>query len=420
MQAFIKSTFVLVGAAALAASCTLKSAEAPPLTGPSELGTSITINVNPDILPTDGGSQALVTITARDANGQPIRNLSLRTEIFVDGVAADFGTLSARNVVTDTNGRATTIYTAPLVNGGVDSGTFVQIAATPIGGDANASIPRLVSVRLVPVGVVIPPSGLQPSFTNTPLIARDHENITFDASASQSSNLTPIAEYRWSFGDGGQASGPVVNHAFNAPGNYLVTLTIVDTLGRSASTTRTVAISAGTAPSAEFEVSPLNPRPNQTVIFNANGSTAAAGRTIVRYDWTFGDGATDSGVEVSHAFSTPGTYVVVLTVTDDAGRKGTNTATIVVGSSNPTASFVRSPTTPAVGQTVNFNAAASTAGPGRTIVSYQWDFGDGTTGSGQSVSKQGGYSAPGTYTVTLIVTDDQGNKGVRSETITVG
>jgi chitinase len=110
---------------------------------------------------------------------------------------------------------------------------------------------------------------------------------------------------------------------------------------------------------------------------------------------------------------------VVLTVTDDAGRTDTEDLDVFVGSNGPTANFTLSPTGPLAGQNVSFNASASTAGNGRSIVSYTWDFGDGTTGSGQTVTKAGGYAAPGTYTVTLVVVDDQGNRGVRSQTVIV-
>ena len=91
----------------------MKGQDPPPLSGPSEFGTSVTITASPDAINQDGGSQSLITITTRDSNGNPLRNVSLRTEIFVNGVHTDFGTLSARSVVTDANGRATLIYTAP-------------------------------------------------------------------------------------------------------------------------------------------------------------------------------------------------------------------------------------------------------------------------------------------------------------------
>ena len=121
------SALAVVMLAALSA-CTLKKQETPSLTGPSELGTSVTINVTPDVLSQDGASQSLVTITVRDQNGQPVRNQSLRAEIFINGLIVDFGTLSARNVVTDANGRATLVYTAPPSAGSVDNGTLYELS----------------------------------------------------------------------------------------------------------------------------------------------------------------------------------------------------------------------------------------------------------------------------------------------------
>ena len=66
------------------------------------------------------------------------------------------------------------------------------------------------------------------------------------------------------------------------------------------------------------------------------------------------------------------------------------------------------------------NASGSTVPPGRTIVSYDWDFGDGTTGSGQTVSHT--YHQLRTFTIVLTVTDSTGRKNSVpfSKTITVG
>ena len=74
-----------------------------------------------------------------------------------------------------------------------------------------------------------------------------------------------------------------------------------------------------------------HPAVGQTIFFNAEASRAAAGRRIVSYDWDFGTGRTASGVTTSKSYSTPGTYTVTLTVTDDAGEKATTANTVTIG-----------------------------------------------------------------------------------------
>jgi LysM repeat protein len=66
---------------------------------------------------------------------------------------------------------------------------------------------------------------------------------------------------------------------------------------------------------------------------------------------------------------------------------------------------ISGPTSGSVGETLNFSGAGSSDDDGR-IVSYTWDFGDGTTGSGVNVTHK--YSAAGSYKVTLEVTDNGG------------
>jgi alpha-tubulin suppressor-like RCC1 family protein len=68
--------------------------------------------------------------------------------------------------------------------------------------------------------------------------------------------------------------------------------------------------------------------------FNANTSTDSDG-TISTYDWDFGDGATDAGQSVSHAFDASGTFQVRLTLTDDDGDPGTTTRDVTVSDAPP-------------------------------------------------------------------------------------
>jgi PKD repeat protein len=417
-QTFSRRSTTVVAAAlvAFASSCTMKNQETPPLTGPSELGTSINVAVTPDLLTQDGGSQALVTVTAYDSNGKPLRSVSLRSEIFVGGVIADFGTLSARSIVTGSDGRATLIYTAPGAPAGpsVDLGTTVNIAVTPLGYDYANSVTRFATIRLVPSGIVVPPDGLQPAFTFNPIDPTDHQNVFFDGSGSRAPGTNPIALYTWDFGDGRSATGVTATHSYNSPGTFVVKLTISDSFSRAASTSQVVTVAAGALPFAQFTVSPISPKAGEQVNFNASGSRAAPGRTIRTYQWDFGDGEqkTTTTPLTTHDYAKVGSFTVTLTVTDDAGRTEVSTGTVFV-QNDLVAAFTISPTDPVAGvTTVNFNGSSSTAAAGRTIASYSWDFGDGRTRTTSNPLTTNIYAAAGSYNVTLTITDDSGKSSI--------
>jgi PKD repeat protein len=317
--------------ALVAAACTMKKQEAPPLSGPSEFGLSITIEVRPDVMALDGASVATVTVTARDAAGQPKGGQQVRLETIVNGANVDFGTLSSKTVTTGSDGRATATYTAPLGTSNA-SELLVSIRATPIGGDADSAVSRTASVRLVPQGIVNPPAGLVPSFTFSPTAPVEDSQVLFDATASRGNNA--IATYAWNFGNGRSGAGVRSTTTFEDPGSYFVTLTITDELGRSASTTNTVTVVAGVAPTADFVYSPTDPRTGQQVVFDAALSTVPSGRRLVGYNWNFGDGSFGTGPAPAHSYSLARTYTVVLTVTDDTGRTAATSkeVTVVSGS----------------------------------------------------------------------------------------
>jgi PKD repeat protein len=418
---FITRVLAAPAAALLITACTVHKQDTPSLTGPSEFGTAIGVAISPDVLTQDGASQALVTVTARDSNGQPLRSLSLRAEIVVGGASTDFGSLSARNVVTDSNGRATLTYTAPpspVFN--QDSGTQVQIVVTPVGTNSGSTLPSYASLRLVPPGVVgPPPSALRPDFVAT--AATVGNPVSFQATvvdASGNDATSQVVSYQWTFCDG-SASGRNVSHTFSqVRSSCNVSLTITDQLGRTQTTTHSITIGQGALPTATFVVSPSTPVVNQTVNFNASGSQAEPGHSIRSYDWTFGDGSTGGGATATHAYASAGTYTVTLQVTDDVGRKSTLVSqSVTVGNGNPVAQITVSPPTGPATTTFSFIGSQSTAANGRTIVRYDWNFGDNSTSSGATTSHR--YSTPGTYTVTLIVTDDQGNQGIATATVTV-
>lgn len=119
------------------------------------------------------------------------------------------------------------------------------------------------------------------------------------------------------------------------------------------------------------------------------------------FAWDFGDGTTSDKPVVTKAYDKAGDYTVTLTVKDSSGMVcDSGVATTQVSANFPPTAVAGELQKVCVGQAVNFNGSASTAsGPAK----YTWNFGDGTTGEGQSVSHV--YEKPGTYRVGLTVDD---------------
>src|SRR5207247_8122631 len=115
----------------------------------------------------------------------------------------------------------------------------------------------------------------------------------------------------------------------------------------------------GSGPAATFTFAPSSPLRGQAVSFDASGSRAGTGRTITQYAWNFDDGTIAFGVTTQHAFNNTGTFNVRLTITDDIGQTATTTQPVVVGSAAQTASFTFSPSAPAPGDPVQFDASSS-------------------------------------------------------------
>jgi PKD repeat protein len=173
---------------------------------------------------------------------------------------------------------------------------------------------------------------------------------------------------------------------------------------------------------ARFTFSPTNPTINQDVSFNASSSTADNGT----YAWDFGDGQAGTGVMTTHRYPRGGTFTITLTVTSDARQTSTSSRTITVSTTLPAtvANFTFSPTNPSINQDVIFTASGTPVpgpfpGPGVPVqgATYTWDFGDGTSGSGMTVTHQ--YSRGGTFAITLRVATDTGLTATTSRQVTI-
>ena len=124
-----------------------------------------------------------------------------------------------------------------------------------------------------------------------------------------------------------------MEHAYSDDGNYTVTLTATDDDGDTASTTATKTV-LNRPPVSIFTESAETVYTSEVITFNASGSYDPDG-TIVSYFWDFGDGTNTTGVTVSYAYTTNGTFIVTLTVTDDDGATASINATKTVLPSAP-------------------------------------------------------------------------------------
>jgi hypothetical protein len=341
-----------------AAACGVhQSDSAPPLTGPSQYGQAITVAANPDRISIDGTSTSAITVEVRHCIappssqcGEPMPNVQLRVDMVVfgafpctGGCLKDYGTLSARNIVTGADGRAFVTYTsAPKLSDLAEQNIFtVSIRVIAVDSDAATAVVHTVDIRLVPPGVIIGPADTPTaSFQFSPAAVAPNQPVFFDATASCGGTLSggvcpvdarPITSYSWNFGDGASGSGATVTHNYPSVASFVVTLTVTNDRGKSASTTKTVIVTASPPPFASFTFSPTVIHVNDTVFFNGSPSIASPGRTI-SFDWDFGDGsAHGSGVTPTHKYLTANIFRVTLTVTDDLGQQNvtSNGVTIV-------------------------------------------------------------------------------------------
>ncbi|MDO9379185.1 MAG: PKD domain-containing protein [Nocardioidaceae bacterium] len=235
--------------------------------------------------------------------------------------------------------------------------------------------------------------------------------LTADARGSSDTDGT-VRGFAWDFGDGTTGQGAQATHAYADGGSFVVTLTVTDDDGATATTTRTVtSVAPNKAPTAAFAAT--TQRKGLLATFDASTSTDADG-SVRSYRWVFGDGTSATGVTASRTYARPGAYVATLTVTDDKGATGTTSRTVTVAGPNvtPTADL-------AVDQDdldVTLDASGSRDADG-TIDRVTWAFGDGATDTGTRTAHH--YAKGGRYVVTVTVTDDDGAVATASRPLVV-
>jgi gliding motility-associated-like protein len=246
-----------------------------------------------------------------------------------------------------------------------------------------------------------------------------------DASTIASGSITGWA---WNFGDPSSAGNNVSTaqnptHIYTASGTFTVTLTV--TTSATCSNTTTMEVTVHPLPLVNFDALPSNILcAGSTITFN---STTAITSGSFEYGWRVSNNAgnfnystalVSVNTALAQTFTTAGTYNVRLVATSFNGCADSATKTITVNA-NPTAVMGVDPGTNqiCINEVFDFTSNTSIAGSG-TITNYDWTFGDGSTSTSENPDAKS-YAFPGSYLVTLTITNSNGCTNTTSKTVTV-
>lgn len=214
-----------------------------------------------------------------------------------------------------------------------------------------------------------------------------------------------VEEVVWTVDGERVGLGIEISIRFEEPGLRTVRVNATDDDGAVESTTFTVDVNA--RPQVNVDFSPEEPTAGDPVTFTATATDPDGSDSALSYAWEFGDGTTGTGSQTSHTYDVGGTYLVNLTVTDEAGASTLKQIQLPVDTPPLEATLAISPTQPRVGQQVTFTLDIA---DGRQVEQIRWNFGDGTaetTGDGVKQNTHT-YDEPGTYQVTLDIEADHG------------
>lgn len=249
------------------------------------------------------------------------------------------------------------------------------------------------------------------------------ETWEFATSGSGDDDAGDTLTYAWDLGDGATAAGPAVQHAYDAPGTYTVTVTVTDDAGATDTAQEDVTV-VNRAPVADLVVDPTEATAGQEVTFDASASSDPDGQALT-YAWDVdGDGQPDATTDAPtyvHVYTTNtqdrAPFEATVTV-DDGELTATSAAVqVTVANATPTAAFTLTPDQEIDTTTTVVFDASTTSDVEDTELAYAWDLGDGTTLEGPQVEHR--YARMGTYEVTLTVTDSDGGSGTATRSVPV-
>jgi gliding motility-associated-like protein len=207
---------------------------------------------------------------------------------------------------------------------------------------------------------------------------------------------TTLANWSWSFGNGGGSSQQNPKAVYHEPGFYSVQLIVENILGCRDTLLRPQLVEVYTPPTADFILIDTAACRPFTLLVDELSSPGSA--PLSRWDWDFGDGGTGSGQQPAYVFENRGTFEISLVVTDANGCKDTSYAPIQVNA--PIASFFVNDSLPCLPGGMTFVDDSDYQGS----VGWRWDFGDGNGQTGIS-NPTHQYQENGNYLVKMVIMD---------------
>ena len=219
-------------------------------------------------------------------------------------------------------------------------------------------------------------------------------DVQFDYLSDTTTNRT----FDWDFGDGDSDNQPHTTHQYSSPGTYDVNLFVEQTYAPNSHTCSseiTNQLTVDPLPEPNFTASPIEGCIPVLVDFNDNSQEILPGAT---YEWSFGDGGTESSSNPSHEYTEAGLFTVNLLVHNtERCFASISKSNYIQVNPNPTAGFEPDPwittmDTPLI-EFINLSTSDS------TLIGYEWDFGDGDTSDEENPSHT--FQDPGEYEITL-------------------
>jgi gliding motility-associated-like protein len=209
--------------------------------------------------------------------------------------------------------------------------------------------------------------------------------------------------YFWNFGDDSTSTAINPSHTYNSSGSYTVSLIVTNTTGCTDTLIKPNLITIG-ATKADFSIPEIVCEGAPVILKNTSSPLPSSA------NWNFSDGTFSDSINAIKVFNKAGEYVITM-VSNNGACKDSVTKNIKVVAKPVIAFSASDSVSCSVPLTVNFKNTSSGISSRKTAVTtstntYYWDFGDGNSSNNESPSHT--YSAEGSYTVKLFVTNAGG------------